>query len=55
MYRALRRPLHPCPAGGSKGKPRGIMGKHGVMKYFTTPLSGASAASGLAASDLCGA
>ena len=32
-------------AGGSKGKPRGIMGKHGVMKYFTTPLAGAPAAS----------
>jgi len=36
-------------AGGSKGKPRGIMGKHGVMKYFTTPLAGALAAGSSAA------
>jgi hypothetical protein len=33
-------------AGGSKGKPRGIMGKHGVMKYFTTPLATAAAVGG---------
>ena len=37
------------PAGGSKGKPRGIMGKHGVMKYFTTPLAGAMACRCMAA------
>ena len=49
----------PGAAGGSKSKPRGIMGKHGVMKYFTTPLaSGAGAGrfscqSGVAGSTMC--
>ena len=32
------------PAAMPQAKPRGIMGKHGVMKYFTTPLPSDGAA-----------